>query len=93
MEQVLASIVDSIEQNSTLVAEMAARDRRACGRRQGSAPAWPASMSALSRQIAAAVRENAAGAKEITRAAEKMNHLTHQMSEAVRSRSAAARWW
>ena len=41
------------------------------------------SMSALSRQIAAAVRENAAGAKEITRAAEKMNQLTHQMSEAV----------
>ena len=40
-------------------------------------------MSALTRQIAGAVKENAVGAREISHAAEKMNHLTHQMSESV----------
>jgi methyl-accepting chemotaxis protein len=82
MNGVLSTIVDSIEQNSKLVAEMAhATEEHAAGAKEVLRMAG--SMSALSRQIAAAVRENAAGAKEITRAAEKMNHLTHQMSEAV----------
>ncbi len=82
MGAVLASIVEAIEQNSKLVAEMAhATEEHAAGAKEVLRMAG--GMSALSRQIAAAVRENAAGAKEITRAAEKMNQLTHQMSEAV----------
>ena len=82
MSAVLTSIVESIEQNSRLIAEMAAAtEEHAAGAKEVLRMAG--SMSALSRQIAAAVRENAAGAKEITRAAEKMNQLTHQMSEAV----------
>ncbi|HEX2451687.1 MAG TPA: methyl-accepting chemotaxis protein [Gemmatimonadales bacterium] len=82
MGTVLAAIVEAIEQNSKLVAEMArATEEHAAGAKDVLRMAG--SMSALSRQIAAAVRENASGAKEITRAAEKMNQLTHQMSEAV----------
>ena len=81
MGTVLAAIVEAIEQNSKLVADMArATEEHAAGAKDVLRMAG--SMSALSRQIAAAVRENAAGAKEITRAAEKMNHLTHQMSDA-----------
>ena len=59
MGTVLAAIVEAIEQNSRLVAEMArATEEHAAGAKDVLRMAG--SMSALSRQIAAAVRENAA---------------------------------
>ncbi len=82
MDQVLAGIVGSIDQTSTLVSDAArATEEQAAGARQMLQMA--VTMSNLTRQIAHSVRENAAGAREITQAAEKMNRLTHQMSEAV----------
>jgi methyl-accepting chemotaxis protein len=82
MEQVLGTIVGSVDQTSHLIGEAArATEEQAAGARQVLQTAGD--MANLTRQIAASVKENAAGAREITTAAQKMNHLTHQMSEAV----------
>jgi methyl-accepting chemotaxis protein len=82
MEGVLAGILESIGQTSTLVAGVAtAADEQAVGAKK--VLDTMAEMSTLTRQIAGSIKENAAGAVEINRAAQKMNQLTHQMSEAV----------
>lgn len=82
MEEVLATIVGSVDETSHLVTEAAtATEEQAAGARQMLQMAG--NMSNLARQIAASVKENAAGAREITAAAQKMNKLTHQMSEGV----------
>jgi methyl-accepting chemotaxis protein len=82
MEQVLTTIVGSVDQTSQLVTEAAhATEEQATNAREVLAMAG--NMANLTRQIAASVKENAAGAREITAAAQKMNKLTHQMSEGV----------
>ena len=82
MEQVLTTIVGSVDQTSQLVTEAAhATEEQATNAREVLAMAG--NMANLTRQIATSVKENAAGAREITAAAQKMNKLTHQMSEGV----------